>query len=252
MISKATWLMCFKVRKKILMIVVMALWLTVSLAGLFLGRAYADAPLPFQKEYEPPKGKGRVVVVVSGRSGPGNYAYVAEDLAKQGYYAVLVDGNDFPYIKRSGGEALLKGVITRSQQSPHALPGKVAVVGFSLGGGFTLTSATRMPELVCAVVVYYPFTAHITNPDDFVSKIKVPTLVFAGGRDTYKNCCLIETARMLADAAKKSEGKIMLEVFEYPNAKHGFIIKSSEAWAPTDTADAFRRALNHLHQYFGE
>jgi dienelactone hydrolase len=219
---------------------------------VFLARAYADAPLPSQKEYEPPKGKGRVVVVVSGRTGPGNYAYVAEDLAVQGYYAVLVDGNDFPFIKRTGGEALLKGVITRSQKSPHALPGKVAVVGFSLGGGFTLTNATRMPELVCAVVVYYPLTSHITNPDNFVSKIMAPTLMFAGGRDTYKNCCLIETARKLAEAAKKSEGKVILEVFEYPYAEHGFIIKSTKEWSPTDAADAFRRTLSHLRQYSGE
>jgi dienelactone hydrolase len=218
---------------------------------VFLGRAYADAPLPSQKEYEPPKGKGRVVVVVSGHSGPDNYAYVAEDFAEQGYYAVLVDGNDF-WVKSGGSEARLKGVITRSQQSPHALPGKVAVVGFSRGGASTLTYATRMPELVSAVVVYYPATQHITNPDNFVSKIKVPTLMFAGGRDTYKNCCRIETARKLADAAKKSEGKVMLEVFEYPYAEHGFIIKSIKAWSPTDAADAFRRTLSHLRQYSGE
>ena len=219
---------------------------------VFLGQGCAGALLPSQKEYEAPKGKGRVVVVVSGHSGPGNYAYVAKDLAEQGYYAVLVDGNDFPFIKRAGGEALLKGVITRSQQSPHALPGKVAVVGFSLGGASTLTYTTRMPELVSAVVVYYPATQHIWNPANFVSEIKVPTLMFAGGRDTYKNCCLIETARKLADAAKKSEGKVMLEVFEYPNAEHGFIIKSIKAWSPTDAADAFRRTLSHLRQYSGE
>ena len=204
-----------------------------------------------QKEYEPPKGKGRVVVVVSGHSGPDNYAYVAEDFAEQGYYAVLVDGNDF-WVKSGGSEALLRSVITRSQQSPHALPGKVAVVGFSRGGGSSLTYATRMPELVSAVVVYYPATQHITNPDNFVSKMKVPTLMFAGGRDTYKNFCRIETAWKLADAAKKSEGKVMLEVFEYPYAQHGFIIKSSKAWLPTDTADAFRRTLSHLRQYSGE
>ena len=204
-----------------------------------------------QKEYEPPKGKGRVVVVVSGHSGPDNYAYVAEDFAEQGYYAVLIDGNDF-WVKSGGSEARLKGVITRSQQSPHALPGKVAVVGFSRGGASTLTYATRMPELVSAVVVYYPATQHITNPDNFVSKIKVPTLMFAGGRDTYKDCCRIETARKLGDAAKKSEGKVMLEVFEYPYAQHGFTIKSSKAWSPTDTADAFRRTLSHLRQYSGE
>ena len=218
---------------------------------VFLGQGCAGALLPSQKEYEAPKGKGRVVVVVSGHSGPGNYAYVANDLAEQGYYAVLVDGNDF-WIKGDGGEALLKGVITRSQQSPHALPGKVAVVGFSRGGASALTYATGMPELVSAVVVYYPGTQHITNPDNFVSKIKVPTLMLAGGRDTYHNCCRIEMARKLADAAKKSEGKVMLEVFEYPNAEHGFTIKSSKAWLPTDAADAFRRTLSHLRQYSGE
>ena len=225
---------------------------------VFLGQAYADAQLPSQKEYEPPKGKGRVVVVVSGGTGAGNYAYVAKDFAQQGYYAVLVDGNEFwirgggGEIKGGVGEALLKGVITRSQQSPHALPGKVAVVGFSLGGASTLTYATRMPELVSAAVVYYPATQHITNPDNFVSKIKVPTLMLAGGRDTYHNCCRIEMARKLADAAKKSEGKVILEVFEYPNAEHGFTIKSSKAWSPTDAADAFRRTLSHLRQYSGE
>ena len=218
---------------------------------VFLGRAYADAPLPSQQEYEPPKGKGRVVVVVSGHSGPDNYAYVAEDFAEQGYFAVLVDGNDF-WVKSGGSEARLKGVITRSQQSQHALPGKVAVVAFSLGGASTLTYATRMPELVSAVVVYYPATQHIWNTDNFVSEIKVPTLMFAGVRDNYHNCCRIETARKLADAAKKSEGKVMLEVFEYPYAEHGFTIKSSRAWLPTDAADAFRRTLSHLRQYSGE
>jgi dienelactone hydrolase len=106
--------------------------------------------------------------------------------------------------------------------------------------------------LVSAVVVYYPATYYITNPDDFVSKIKVPTLMFAGGRDNYRNCCRIETARKLADAAKKSEGKVMLEVFEYPYAEHGFTIKSSKAWSPTDAADAFHRTLSHLRQYLGE
>ena len=218
---------------------------------VFLGRAYADAPLPSQEGYEPPKGKGRVVVVVSGQTGPGNYAYVAKDFAEQGYYAVLVDGNDF-WVKSSNSEALLRGAIARSQQSPHALPGKVAVVGFSRGGASALTYATRMPKSVSAVVVYYPATQHITDPDNFVSKIKVPTLMFAGGQDTYKNCCRIETARKLAVAAKKSEGNVMLEVFEYPDAHHGFTIKSGKAWSPTDAADAFRRTLSHLRQYSGE
>jgi dipeptidyl aminopeptidase/acylaminoacyl peptidase len=75
--------------------------------------------------------------------------------------------------------------------------------------------------------------------------------MFAGVRDTYLHCCVIETARKLADAAKASEGKVMLEVVEYPNAGHGFSIKSLRGWRADDTADAFRRTLDHLRQYSG-
>jgi dienelactone hydrolase len=222
-----------------------------------LSLAQMDAPLPSMQEFEPLSGKGRVVVVVSGQTGPGNYADVAQDLAGQGYYAVLVDGNDFwatrgaANVRGSDGEPLLKAVLTHSQQSPHALPGKVAVVGFSLGGASTLTYAARMPELVSAVVVYYPSTYSITDPEDFVSRITVPTLMFAGGRDTYKNCCRIETARKLSEAARKRGGQAMLELVEYPHAEHGFSIKSSKAWSPVDAADAFVRTLAHLRRNSG-
>ena len=220
-------------------------------AFFFLSRAFAEGSLPSQREFEPPNGKGRVVVVISGQTGPDNYAYYAKDLAERGHYAVLVDGNNF-WIKGGGGEALLRGVIARAQQSPHAMPGKVAVIGFSLGGASSLTYAARMPELVSAVVVSYPDTKYITNADNFVSKIKVQTLVFAGGRDTYKNCCLIETARKLADAAKTLGGKPMLEVIEYPNAEHGWTIKSIRAYRGDITAEGFQRTLEFLRQNSGE
>ncbi|MFH0787718.1 MAG: dienelactone hydrolase family protein [Pseudomonadota bacterium] len=218
---------------------------------VYLGRAYAGDSLPSQKEYEPPNGKGRVIVVVSGKTGTDNYVYYAKDLAEKGYYTVLVDGNDF-WVKGGRGEDLLKDVITRAQQSPHALSGKVAVIGFSLGGASSLTYATRMPELVSAVVVSYPATYYITNADDFVSKIQVPTLIFAGGRDTYKNCCLVETARKLANAAKASGGKVMLEVVEYPDADHGWTIRSLKSYRGDYTAHGFRRTLDHLHQNSNE
>jgi dienelactone hydrolase len=94
------------------------------------------------KEFVPPNGKGRVIVVVTGQTGPPNYAYYAKDMAAQGYYTVLVNGNDFwkkefwkeEFWREGTGSALLRGVIARAQQSPHALPGKAAVIGFSLGG----------------------------------------------------------------------------------------------------------------------
>jgi dienelactone hydrolase len=106
------------------------------LLGCLCG-SYAANGQPWQKEFYPPSGKGRATVVVSGHTGPGNYAYFAKDLAAQGYYVVLVDGNDFftkALSKNDVGRNQLRGVILRAQQSPHALPGKVAVVGFFQGG----------------------------------------------------------------------------------------------------------------------
>jgi len=65
-----------------------------------------------------------VIVVISGQLGPGEVAYYAKDIAAEGYYAVLVDGRDFwkkGYWSSGTGWALLRGVVARAQQSPHAL-----------------------------------------------------------------------------------------------------------------------------------
>lgn len=176
----------------------------------------------------------------------------AKDLAAQGYYAVLVNGTDFwgkGLSRNNLGLDRLKAILARAQQSPHRLPGKMAVIGFSLGGGACLTYAARMPDTISAVVTYYPETNFISNPGDFASKIKVPTLIFAGVLDTYKDCCVIERARELAAAAAKAGGgRVMLRVVEYPHAGHGFTIKNPKEWRGNDAADAFRWTLDHLQR----
>jgi dienelactone hydrolase len=219
-------------------------YLIVMALIVCITRAYAQDRLPSEKEYEPPGDKGRVVVIVSGQTGTANYVNYAQDLAEQGYDVVLVDGNE---VWTKTGESVLKGVITRAQQSVHAAPGKVAVIGFSLGGGPALAFAARMPDLVSAVVAYYPFTSYITDAVAFVAKIQVPTILLAGGRDTYKNCCTIEMAQKLSAAAKAAERPALLELTVYPSADHGFNLGAGARGS--DAADALRRTLGHLRQY---
>ena len=225
-------------------------WLFAVTLSLLAGRSFAEDALPAQSEYEPPQGKGQLVVFISGQSGPGNYAHVAKDLAAKGYYTVLLDGNEI-FVKGGAGEGRLRGVLERSLQSPHALPGKAAVVGASLGGGATIAYAARMPDLVAAAVAFYPYTAFITDPRAFVAKIKVPTLVLAGARDTYKNCCVIETARRLAEEAKSAGGDPVLELHEYPDAEHGWDIQKPKEYRSDIAADSLRRTLEFLQRHPG-
>ncbi len=209
--------------------------------------AHADDTGPPQKDFLPKAGTGRVVVVISGQTGASNYTSISQDFADAGYYTVLVDGNDL-WIKGGGGGKLLLGVIERAQASAHALPGKVGVVGFSLGGAAALSYATRMPEHVATVVVMYPLTNFIQHPDEFVGKIKVPVLMLAGTADTYKSCCTIEMARTLDTAAKASADVAPLwALHEYEGAEHGFNMNTSHARALV--ADSRDRAIAQLRQY---
>ena len=215
--------------------------------------ANAQESLPSQQEFVPEGGKGRVLIVLSGYSGPDRYRYIAKDLSAQGYYTLLFDGNAFPD-KDAGAQ--LKGVIARAQQSPYAMSGKVAVIGFSMGGGYALMNATTMSDLVSAVVLFYPVTADIQNPATFGSKIMVPTLLLAGVRDaqpwfTAAHCCLIGTIRDIADGAHKGGAPAMVELVEYPDAGHGWNLKTSN-YREADTADSFRRALDYLRIHFAD
>jgi dienelactone hydrolase len=219
----------------------------VSALVLVLSCASAQDAGPRRQEFAPKSGHGRVVVIVSGQTGMAGYASAAQQIADAGFDVVLVDGNDFWIKDMRSAWNMLKDVITQAQAGSHASPGKVGVVGYSLGGATALTYAARMPDLVATVVVAYPLTAFIKDPVDFVGKIKVPVQMFAGTADTYKDCCLIATARQLAEAAK-SASPPMLSLHEYNGVGHGFNLPTA---APKDQRagqDAMERTIAQLKQ----
>jgi pimeloyl-ACP methyl ester carboxylesterase len=206
---------------------------------------------PAQTEYLPPAGKGRVVVVLSGHSGPSQYKPIAAEVATLGYYTVLLDGKDILAEDQHGGERL-QAAILRAQKSPSALPGKVAVIGFSQGGGGALTYATRLPDLVAIVVAWYPQTDFITRHTDYktyVGRMKVPALILAGEKDNYYDCCVIESMRALEASAR--ELGTPLDLVVYPEANHGFNLPAGLGYRAADTADAWGRSTALLRQYLG-
>ena len=217
------------------------------LAAVVVGLAFLCAPISAaraQAEFPPPQGKGPVVVVISGQGGAARYQPAAQQVAALGYDAILVDGND---MEGSHGQAL-KTVVQQAQNAAHGRPGKVGVVGFSLGGGESLAYASRWPDLVSVVVVWYPATSGIHDPAALARGIKVPVLMFAGESDTYKSCCLIGTARALEAAASAQHAP--LELVTYPRTEHDFIFPGRQ-YNATATSDSWQRARIMLGQYLG-
>ena len=212
----------------------------------------AGADGPAQTAYAPQKLPAPVVIVISGQSGPTSYQSYAAALADLGYYTVLLAGRDILNPGKDGPVNLRKA-IARAQQAPQALPGKVAVVGFSLGGGGALAHAAAWPDGVSMVVAYYPFTSFKAGTGWLVKNFRVPVLMLAAELDRYNNCCLIDAAQAIAAAAK--DGGLPFELVVYPQANHGFNLQTGangepiKAYRADDTADAWRRTVDMLRQH---
>ena len=217
-----------------------ALLLGCTSSGIY---TKADQYGPTQTAYAPPRGRGPVVILLSGIDGPYRYQYIAEDLSKLGYYAVLLNGNDIVTLNQDGANNL-ENAIDRAKNSSYGLARKVAVIGFSKGGYGALAIAAAMPDVVSAVVAYYPSLTRIKDYNEFAAHFMVPILVLAGVKDDYQGCCLIESMRAM-DLAARAKG-VSFELVEYQDAGHAF---NTVNYRPHDTADAWRRTINMLSQH---
>jgi len=218
-----------------------------AVLAAFVVQALAQDTTLTQQEFVPKSGSGRVVVLVSGQLGPSAYVQSAQEIADAGFDVVLLDSNQLWIKDTQAAWSMLKGAITRAQAGAHAQPGKVGVVGYSLGGGIALAYATRMPDLVETVVVSYPNTIFVKDPAEFVSKMKVPVLMMAGTADTYKECCLIERARQMEQAGKASSPP-MLTLHEYAGVGHGFNLPTAPRKDQAAGQDAMERTIARLRE----
>jgi dienelactone hydrolase len=200
-----------------------------------------------QEEFPPPQGNGRVVVLASGLSGPSHYKEVAGEIAKLGYDVVLFDGN---------AEENTRGVrvhadIQTAMGMPHARPGKVALVGFSLGGGEEMFYGTgpMSAEQVAVGVFWYPANVFIKDLAGFANRLQVPVLAFAGGKDHFRNgCCTAAHDGEIQEASKAA--RKMFELVVFPDADHDFV-KGGDHYNGKDYSDAFMRMADVLKMYLG-
>jgi dienelactone hydrolase len=196
-----------------------------------------------QQEFPPPQGKGRVVVLASGMSGPEHYTEVASEIAKLGYDVVLFDGNAEENTRGQG----VKRDIDRAMTMPHALPGKVALVGFSLGGGELMYWGTQLTDQVAGAVVWYPANAFIRDVPGFANRLQIPVVVFAGGKDHFRNGCCTADKDGALQQASKAAGK-SFELTVYPDANHDFV-KGGSNYNAKAYEDALQRTADALKTY---
>jgi carboxymethylenebutenolidase len=195
--------------------------------------------------FTPQTGKGRVVLMLSGQSGPTLYEEFAQRLADAGYYVMLYDGKDFPLYNPESLRGKINEIMSEASMSPFALPGKAVIIGYSLGGAVALTYAAGNAEHISGIIVYYPGSSLITDQSTYESNFLVPVTAFQGEDDRYFNCCLVERIRALSLTARE-KGKDF-ELIVYPEAGHGFNLgpmKNKEL-----DADSWRKTTDALKKY---
>jgi dipeptidyl aminopeptidase/acylaminoacyl peptidase len=150
------------------------------------------------------------------------------------------------------------------KQTGHLDPKKIAVMGGSYGGYLTMMAVTKAPEIWAAGVPIVPFVNWFTeiekedaelrqsdlatmgdpvknkalfedrSPINFVSQIKAPLLLLAGGHDP--RCPKSETLQVV-DAIKKRGGTVEYKI--YDNEGHGFSRVENQI-------DAYKRVADFL------
>jgi dienelactone hydrolase len=194
-----------------------------------------------------PSGKGRLAVVLSGATGSGNYREIATRIAGLGYDVVLFDSNKIiASAQNKNYGAALRAAVAQARQIAGMPTGKIAMVGFSLGGGLALGLGSTFSDEVAVVSAWYPMTSEIKNVPGFVGRISVPVVMFAATNDDYKFCCLITKADEIAGAAKAANAPF--ELTRYAGAKHGFSVPNAD-FDRAATDDALARTATALRRY---
>jgi dienelactone hydrolase len=171
-----------------------------------------------------PSGTGRfpAVVILHGCSGlSGGNAEIADRLRVWGYVALAIDSFGPRGIATAcgswvGQEYDAHAALHYLSQQDFIDPERVAMLGYSMGGGSALRiaregSASEFEEKFRVAIAYYP------ECGGAVPAMAIPTMILIGASDDWTPA---EPCRELADRLQKNGTPIDLTV--YPGAHHAF------------------------------
>lgn len=193
-------------------------------------------------------GKGRpgVVVIQEWWGLNDQICGVADRFARNGYNALapdlyqgrvtqkpdeanhLMEGLDFPGATHQD----LRGAV----QHLKAIGGKVAVMGFCMGGALTIAAAVHVPEADAGVCFYGIPPKEFANPE----KIAIPFQGHFANQDDW--CTPAAVDALEADLKKAS---VPSEIFRY-DAQHAFFNEVSDAYDVASARDSWERMAAFL------
>lgn len=194
-------------------------------------------------------GKAPAVLVIHEVMGLVDYVKeVSRSLSDKGYGALAVDLFEGKTAKGMEDGKPLRDKVTeevfktkidagiRYLESRPYFAGKIGVIGFCMGGGFSLRAACLFPQKINACAVFY---GRIENLE-LLKNLRAPVLGNFGEEDRGITNWATEQLRPEMEKLGKS-----LDMKIYPGAPHGFHrYTTPHVYRPDAARDAFQRTLD--------
>ena len=136
----------------------------------------------------------------------------------------------------------LKAAVEYLQSLDNANPSRIASLGWCFGGQQSLHLALNSKDNpLAATVIYY---GRLSNDTQALSTVSWPILGIFGDKDQSIS---VDSVNQFQKAL--NETGITNEIYIYPNVGHAFANPSNDNYAPTETADAWKKTLDFLDKY---
>ena len=185
------------------------------------------------------------------------YSALAPDLYTYADHKITQDADEAAKLaeelRHDTAMTYLNGGVGYLRGTDFAAGKRIGVVGYCLGGGYSLLMSCLSKEVAAAVAFYgqivndQPTENNPVNPIELVSQMSCPLFFVHAGLDEYITS---EHADRLRDAmrAANKEG----EVRSYSNAQHAFFNDTQpDIYREEDAKDSWRRTLSFFGKYLG-
>jgi dienelactone hydrolase len=133
---------------------------------------------------------GSVVVAPGLGEGKAEMEWYGTDLAAQGFVVLtidMLDGGETPDLRAPQSLAAADYLTGSSPVKAEVSPSRMALLGYSFGGGGTLQAAQSRPSIKAAVALAPVDLGPATNPTSTPAypQLKTPTLIVTGRHDVF-------------------------------------------------------------------